>query len=315
MNLLKLKSNNQKQLFNFENIFLNIINLYDKKKLPNKILFSGPKGIGKATLAYHIANYVFSKKEKFPYDINKFEINDLNKSYKLILNNSHPNFHLIDVLSDKRIIEISQIREMINYANKTAFNNSERIVLIDNAENLNLNSLNALLKIVEEPNENIIFIIIFDNNRKILNTLKSRCLKFNLFLTFDQSISTINIIIKKSIYDLINKDLINHYSTTGDFINLINFSSISKLDLSEISLKFFLIYLIEEKHYKKNVFIKNNIYKYVEFYLLNLMKFKNSRNKINSLYKNFINKIHDLKKFNLDEESFFIEFKAKVLDE
>ncbi len=48
---------------------------------------------------------------------------------------------------------------MINYANKTAFNNSERIVLIDNAENLNLNSLNALLKIVEEPNE-----ILFYNN-------------------------------------------------------------------------------------------------------------------------------------------------------
>ena len=315
MNLLELKSNNQKQLFNFENIFLNIINLYDKKKLPNKILFSGPKGTGKATLAYHLANYVFSKKEEYSYDINKFKINDLNKSYKLILNNSHPNFHLIDALPDKKIIEISQIRQMINYANKSAFNNRERIVLIDNAENLNLNSLNALLKIVEEPNENIIFIIIFDNNKKILNTLKSRCLKFNLFLTFDQSIETVNTIIEKNVYDLISKDLINHYNTTGDFINLINFSLLSKIDLSEISLKNFLINLIDEKHYKKDGFIINNIYKYVEFYLLNLMKFKTSRNKISSLYKNFINKIHDLKKFNLDEESFFIEFKTKVLDE
>ena len=122
MNLLELKSNNQKQLFSFENIFLDIINLYDKKKLPNKILFSGPKGTGKATLAYHLANYIFSKKEEFPYDVNKFKINNLNKSYKLILNNSHPNFHLIDVLTDKTIIEISQIRQMINYANKSAFN-------------------------------------------------------------------------------------------------------------------------------------------------------------------------------------------------
>ena len=315
MNFLELKSNNQKQLFNFENFFLNIINLYDNKKLPNKIIFSGPKGTGKATLAYHLTNYVFSKKEEFPYDVNKCKINDLNKSYKLILNKSHPNFHLIDVLSDKKIIEISQIRKMINYANKTAFNNSERIVLIDNAENLNLNSLNALLKIVEEPNENIIFIIIFDNNKKILDTLKSRCLKFNLFLRFDQSIDTVNKIVQKNVYDLISKDLINHYNTTGDFINLINFSLLSKIDLSEISLKKFLINLIDEKHYKKDSFIKNNIYKYVEFYLLNLMKFKTSRNKISYLYKNFINKIYDLKKFNLDEESFFIEFKAKVLDE
>ena len=79
MNLLELKSNNQKQLFNFDNIYLNIIDLYNKKKLPNKILFSGPKGTGKATLAYHLANYVFSKKEELPYDINTFKINDLNR--------------------------------------------------------------------------------------------------------------------------------------------------------------------------------------------------------------------------------------------
>ena len=315
MNLLELKSNNQKQLFKFSNIFLDIIKLYDKQKLPNKILFSGPKGTGKATLAYHLINYVFSKREEFPYDISKFEINDLNKSYKLVLNNSHPNFHLIDVLNDKKVIEISQIRQMINYANKSAFNNRERIVLIDNAENLNLNSLNALLKIVEEPNENIIFLIIFDNSRRIPNTLKSRCLKYNLFSTFDESIDGANKIIKKNVYDLISKDLINHYSTTGHFINLINFSSFSKIDLSMISLRDFLSTLIYEKYYKKDVFIKSNIYKYIEFYLLSLMKFKTSRNKINFLYKNFVSKVYDLKKFNLDEESFFIEFKTKVLDE
>ena len=251
MNLIELKSYNQKQLFNFDNIFLNIINLYDKKKLPNKILFSGPKGTGKATLAYHLVNYVFSKKEEFPYDVNKFKINDLNKSYKLILNNSHPNFHLIDVLTDKKIIEISQIRQMINYANKSAFNNRERIVLIDNAENLNLNSLNALLKIVEEPNENLFFILVFDNSKKLLNTLKSRCLRFNLSMTFNESVSVVNKIIQEDIYNLINPDLINYYCTPGDFINLINFSSVAKFDLTKLDLKKFLVNLIDEKYYKK----------------------------------------------------------------
>ena len=53
---------------------------------------------------------------------------------------------------------------MINYANKSAFNNKERIILIDNAENLNLNSSNALLKITEEPNDNVFFILIFDDS-------------------------------------------------------------------------------------------------------------------------------------------------------
>ena len=315
MNLLKLSPNNQKQLYNYKNTFLSIAKLYENKKLPNKILFTGSKGIGKATLSYHLINYIFSKNEDFKYDINKYQINQLNRSYKLIINNSHPNFNLINVLEGKKIIEISQIRQMINYTNKSSFNNRERIILIDNVENLNLNSLNALLKIVEEPNENVFFILVFDNSKKLLNTLKSRCLRFNLSMTFSESINIVNKIIQEDIYNLINPDLINYYSTPGDFINLINFSSVAKFDLLKLDLKKFLVNLIDEKYYKKNNFIKNNIYKYIEFYFLNLMNLKYSRNKINSFYSEFIRKIYNLRKFNLDEESFFIEFKAKILDE
>ena len=203
---------------------------------------------------------------------------------------------------------------MINYTNKSSFNNRERIILIDNVENLNLNSLNALLKIVEEPNENVLFILVFDNSKKLLNTLKSRCIRFNLSMTFSESVSIVNKIIQEDIYNLINPDLINYYYTPGDFINLINFSSVAKFDLTKLDLKKFLVNLIDEKYYKKNNFIKNNIYKYIEFYFLNLMNLKYSRNKINSYYSEFIQKINDLKKFNLDEESFFIELKTKILN-
>ena len=93
MNLQTLKSNNQKKLFHYNNFFLNVVNLYKKKKLPNKILFSGPKGIGKSTFAYHLLNYIFSKNEEFKYNLNNFVIDGLNKSYNLILNNTHPNIH------------------------------------------------------------------------------------------------------------------------------------------------------------------------------------------------------------------------------
>ena len=315
MNLLELKSSNQKQLFSYKNTFLDIVNLYNQKKLPNKILFSGPKGIGKATFAYHLINYIFSKDEESNYDIDNIQINDSNKSFKLVQNQTHPNFHLIDLLDEKKIIEISQIRNMINYANKSAFNNKERIVLIDNAENLNLSSSNALLKIIEEPNDNVFFILIFDNNRKIIETIRSRCLKFNLFLTFDECLDTTNKIIGNNIYQIVNKDLINHYSTVGDLVNLVNFSSSSKMSLLELNLKDFLINLIDEKYYKKNIYIKKNIYKYIEYYLLKLMYLNKSKKKINSLYGNFINKIYNLHKFNLDEESFFIEFNKIIFND
>ena len=81
-----------------------------------------------------------------------------------------------------------------------------------------------------------------------------------------------------------------------------------------MDLKNFLINIIENKHYKKDIYIKNNVYKFVEFYLLKLMNLSKSQSKIYLLYENFIKKIHYLKKFNLDDESLFIEFKKKVLN-
>ena len=315
MDLQELKSNNQNRLFNYDSLFLNFVNLYKKNKLPNKIYFSGPKGIGKSTFAYHLINYIFSIDEEFIYDLEKMEINSSNKSYKLVSTNSHPNFYLIDVFDDKKVIEISQIREMINYANKSSFNNKEKIILIDNAENLNTNSSNALLKMIEEPNNKVFFILILDNSKKISETLKSRCIKFNFFLDFDQCLDTTNKIINKSVFECINKDLINHYDKIGDFINLINFSQVNNIDIYDVSLKKFLINLINEQYYKKNDFIKISIYKFIENYFFKIISVNKQKTSNAGKYENFINKIHNLKKFNLDQESFFIECKSVITNE
>ena len=314
MDLQDLLPKNQKKLYGYHKEFNELVTLYNNKKLPNKIFFNGPKGIGKSTIAYHLINYIFSNKEEYKYDLSNLEINNLNKSCRLILNNTHPNFHLVDVLKDKKIIEISQIRQMINYSTKSTFNNNERIILIDNVENLNLNSLNSLLKIVEEPNENTLFILIFDSNKNILNTLKSRCLKFNLYLSFSQSVEITNKILNLNILDLISEDFLHYYNTPGDFINLINFANSLNLNLKEFDLKKFLIHLIDAGYYKNNTFIKNNIYKYIELYLLKLMKGSTSKNKINILYNESIKKIANMKKYNLDQESIMIDLKTKLFN-
>ena len=314
MDLQDLLPKNQKKLYGYHKEFNELVTLYKNKKLPSKIFFNGAKGIGKSTIAYHLINYIFSNKEEYKYDLSKLEINNLNKSHKLILNNTHPNFHLVDIMNDKKIIEISQIRQMINYSTKSTFNNNERIILIDNVENLNLNSLNSLLKIVEEPNENTLFILIFDSNKNILNTLKSRCLKFNLYLSFSQSVEITNKILNSNILDLISEDFLHYYNTPGDFINLINFANSLNLNLKELDLKKFLIHLIDAGYYKNNTFIKNNIYKYIELYLLKLMKESTSKNKINILYNESIKKIANMKKYNLDQESIMIDLKTKLFN-
>ena len=99
----------QIKLYGLNQIFNEIVQLFISKKLPNKILLSGSKGCGKATLAYRFINYVFSINEKYPYNIKTNEINLDNTSFKIIKSGTHPNFHLIDLMEDKKNIEISII--------------------------------------------------------------------------------------------------------------------------------------------------------------------------------------------------------------
>ena len=305
---------NQLKLYGMNQIFNEIVNLFISKKLPNKILLSGSKGCGKATFAYHFINYVFSINQENSYNIKLNEINTKNASFQLVKNNSHPNFYLIDLMEDKRNIEISQIRNMINYANKSSFNNQPRFVLIDNVEHLNVNSSNALLKIIEEPNENLFFILIHNDSKKIIRTLKSRCLEFKINLTFDQSIYAANCLLNENVFELLSKDLINFYFKPGDFIGLINFARENEIKLHEYTLRTFLLLLINEGYYKKNYFVKSNIFNLIELYFLRILHQSKEKNKIFNFYTKFIDKINYTNKFNLDYESLFMEFKLKVLN-
>ena len=125
---MNLDPKNQIKLLGFSNLFNHLVNLLESKRFPNKILISGPKGIGKSTFAYHIINYLFSKDEKNSYNINNYEINSKNRSFNLVKNLSHPNFFLIDLLDGKKMIEISQIRKAISYSQKSSFNDNYKIV-------------------------------------------------------------------------------------------------------------------------------------------------------------------------------------------
>jgi len=311
---MNLKPSENPQLYGMDIFFNEIIKLYNEKKMPNRILLSGKKGLGKSTLAYHIINYIFSLNENYQYNIDKFNIHKENKSYKLIQNHTHPNFYLIDLIDEKKIIDVAQIREMIAYTNKSSFNNMPRFILIDNIENLNKNSVNALLKIIEDPNDNIFFILINNNEKKVLPTLLSRCLNFRINFTFNQSIDTANHILNKNVFELINNDLINYYITPGYIINLINFADENKINLLEHDLISLLNLLINNAYYKKNKIIKNIIINYIELFFLKEYRLTNKKNSLLSFYHNFLDKIYNTEKYNLDEESLFLEFKSKLLN-
>ena len=259
-------------------------------------------------MSYHLINFVLSKNEDYPYDSTNHKINIENKSFKLIQNNTCPNFILIDVPFEKKMIDILQIRNMILNLNKSSFNSKPRFILIDNIEYLNLNSINALLKILEEPNLNTYFFLI-NNNKHILPTLKSRCLNFKINLSNKETIQIINMLINGNIYDHINENLINYYSTPGKIYNLIKFSKEINIDLTKLDLKNFLNLIINENYYKKETSLKYIVYDFIELFLSTRTDLINSE-----MSNKFLKRINDTKKFNLDEESLFIEFKSTILN-
>ena len=306
-----LDPSNQINLIGHQSHLLDLVNLYLKNNLPNKILLSGEKGIGKCTLSYHLINYILSYNEEHPYNIKNFQINNKNKDFILTHNKTNPNFTLIDVDLDKKNIDIQKIRNLIINLNKSSFNLKPRFVLIDNIELLNVNSVNALLKILEEPNENINFILI-NNNKKILSTLKSRCLNFKISLTYNQSIDITNTILNENINNILNEELINHYVTPGYLLKLIEFKNTHNLDLKNLNLKNFISQIIMEKKYKKEITIKNLLYSLIELYFRKNISIRNIN--LISMKNYFLKKINDTKNFNLDEDVLFIEFEDKVLN-
>ena len=109
---------NQLHLFGFEDYFNSFIKLYEKKKLPNSILLSGPKGLGKSTFAYHFINYLLSSNENKKYSVKDYIINESNLSYKLLNANVHPNFFLIENNLLEKDIKIEQARNLVKFLNK-----------------------------------------------------------------------------------------------------------------------------------------------------------------------------------------------------
>lgn len=302
---------NQTKLYGLEKYFTELVNFYKNGNYPNKILFSGQKGIGKATLAFHFINYVLTMNDEKKYDIESYQINSESPEFKTINNKSNTNLITIDVNEDKKSIDINQIRELIINLNKSSFNKKPRFVLIDNIELLNINSINALLKILEEPNENINFILIH-NNRKILSTLLSRCINFKISLSNNDYLKISNQLLNNDLNNLVSNELINYYFTPGEIYQLVQFSSENGYDLSNIDLKNFLKILINDTQYKKNNFINNMMYSLMEFYF---RKLNQSFSKLlNEKYSYFIKRISDTKTYNLDKESLFMEFNEEILD-
>ena len=129
-----------------------------QSRFSHAYLFSGIAGIGKKTLALEFAKKVLNTDRL----------------------SNHPDFQLLDVGNEE--IAMEQILGFIGRLGFRPFMGSKKVAIIDNAQNLNLTSANALLKTLEEPSQSTIIILISSSGR-LLPTIVSRCLglHFNEF--------------------------------------------------------------------------------------------------------------------------------------
>ena len=294
INFLNIEDLNKSQrfLYGHYNLFKKLIKLFKINKLPNKIIFSGADGVGKTTFVYHLINIILSNQEDNSYNFLQKEISANNKSYLDLISNINYNFKHLKIDDYKKIISIEETREIINFFNKSSINSKPKIFFLEGGENLNKNSSNSILKVLEElPGHNYFFITHIEN-KILLETIKSRCFNCRLSISSAESKIIKDELMKQ--FNINNKYITN--LTPG--INLKMNVLFKELDLQDKSFSTQILkiqnFYLEEKYNK----ILDLMHIYIENYFANNLEknnfFKNFRirNKVNNIIYN-INTINN----------------------
>ena len=326
-----------KKVIGFDQEFDSILNQLLENKLSNSLLLTGNKGIGKKYFILQIIEEYIKK---------KVVSQQINQHLLLIKNHAHPNFIIVEKEIDektkkyKNFIIIDQIRKINQFSLETSvIEDIPKFILIDCADDMNINASNALLKILEEPKLNTYFFLISHQPSSLLPTIKSRCLKINLsnhnYDNFSHIIKISNPDIdeetNKFLYDITNGSpgLISEYkfdeilNIFERLINLIedkdpfsesnndtiNFLSNLENDKFKVFISFLKFILITINKIKLGINITKN---YLSDSILKIETISNiSIDIIHRKLDYLINNENDLFIFNLDKKIFMINFIAE----
>ncbi len=136
-------------------------------RLPHALLFTGSQGIGKRIFAEHLAEKLLCTQASLQEDACGYCT-----SCRLMRAQTHPDFYLI-APEVNTSIKIEEIRALISVLHQTS--GQYKVVLIDKVEQLSIAASHALLKTLEEPSADTIFILITHKSEALLPTLRSRC--------------------------------------------------------------------------------------------------------------------------------------------
>jgi DNA polymerase-3 subunit delta' len=161
-------------------------------RLPQSILITGTKGVGKATLAYKLARFLLSHEANPPVpSVNLFgdpvpantslDIAQDHPVSRRMIAGSHPDFLLVTPEYDdrkkdfKEEISVDSARRISEFFSLTPAESFWRVVLVDSIDQFNRNAANSILKILEEPPPRSVLLLVSHNPSGLLPTIRSRC--------------------------------------------------------------------------------------------------------------------------------------------
>ena len=165
-----------------------LLNAYRSGRIPHAWLIGGAQGIGKATLAYRMARFVLAHRDPLAADVQRAETLSVDPSDPVarhIAAGAHGGLLTLErSLNDKgvlrTVITVDETRETIPFFGSTAAVAGWRVCIVDTVDELNPNAANALLKILEEPPQQSLFLLVSHAPARVLPTILSRCRKLML---------------------------------------------------------------------------------------------------------------------------------------
>jgi DNA polymerase-3 subunit delta' len=167
------------------------LKLYKNNNLPHGLVFSGIKGIGKATIAHLLTKFIISQTSSepdmfgdMPPPPTSLSAPSDDKNVQFYLAGAHPDCLTIERAYDstknayKDTLDVNEIRKITPFLRKTSSEGGWRVVIIDDADTMNRNAQNAILKILEEPPQKTLIILIAHRAGNLIPTIKSRTQTF-----------------------------------------------------------------------------------------------------------------------------------------
>ena len=167
------------------------------RKLHHAWLLAGPKGVGKASFAHAAARRVLADAAGPAFDLPGIETDDDHPIVKLVEARSHPDFRWVERLVNEktgnlnRNIKVDQIRGLGEFLGLSAALSAWRVVVIDTVDDLETEGANALLKMLEEPPPNTLFLLVSNAPGRLLPTIRSRCRRLDFQKLDDDAMTSI----------------------------------------------------------------------------------------------------------------------------